>query len=94
MAWTARSEDEKKEYFDSPEELEKKVSRLAEWVKESKHMIIFTVSLLLLNRFVFTFSGCNTLFREQASVLQLAVSPIRDAAVNYVELCCYNFAFH
>jgi len=42
MAWTARSEDEKKEYFDSPEELEKKVSRLAEWVKESKHMIIFT----------------------------------------------------
>jgi predicted transcriptional regulator len=44
MAWTARSEDEKKEYFDSPEELEKKVSQLAEWVKESKHMIIFTVS--------------------------------------------------
>lgn len=46
MAWTARSEDEKKEYFDSPEELEKKVSQLAEWVKESKHMIIFTVSAL------------------------------------------------
>lgn len=44
MAWTARSEDEKKEYFDTPEELEKKVSQLAEWVKESKHMIIFTVS--------------------------------------------------
>ena len=44
MAWTARSEDEKKEYFDSPEVLEKKVSRLAKWVKESNHMIIFTVS--------------------------------------------------
>lgn len=44
MAWTARSEDEKKEYFDSPEELEKKVSQLAEWVRDSKHMIIFTVS--------------------------------------------------
>ena len=45
MAWTARGEDEKKEYFDSPEELEKKVSLLAEWVRESKHMIIFTVSV-------------------------------------------------
>lgn len=44
MAWTARSEDEKKEYFDSPEELEKKVNLLAQWVKESKHMIVFTVS--------------------------------------------------
>ena len=44
MAATARDADETKEYFDSPEELEKKVSLLATWVKESRHMIIFTVS--------------------------------------------------
>jgi len=44
MAWTARDDDEKKEFFDSPEELERKVSQLAEWVRSSKHMIVFTVS--------------------------------------------------
>lgn len=44
MAWTARGDDEKKEYFDSPEELERKVQQLAEWVRESKHFIVFTVS--------------------------------------------------
>ena len=47
MASTARDEDETKEYFDSPEELDKKVSQLAEWVKESKHMIVFTVSFAM-----------------------------------------------
>ena len=44
MAHTARSDDDKKEFFDSAEELDRKVSTLAEWVRESKHMITFTVS--------------------------------------------------
>lgn len=52
MAWTARSDEEKKEYFDTPEELEKKVSLLAQWVKESKHMIIFTVGLSIRGVFI------------------------------------------
>ena len=45
MASTARKEKEKKEYFDSPEELEHKVEQLAEWIRESKHFIVFTVSV-------------------------------------------------
>lgn len=44
MASTARSDDETKEYFDPPEDLDRKISLLARWVKESKHMIAFTVS--------------------------------------------------
>ncbi len=44
MASTARKEDEKREYFDSPEELDRKVSQLAEWIRESRHIIAFTVS--------------------------------------------------
>ena len=48
MAWTARDEDEKKEFMDPPEELQKKVDRLAEWFRESKHTIAFTVSGWLL----------------------------------------------
>ena len=47
MAWTARSDDEKKEFFDSPEELDWKVSLLAQWMRESKHSIAFTVSSLV-----------------------------------------------
>ena len=44
MASTARKEEEKKEYFDTPEELERKVQQLAEWIRESKHFFVFTVS--------------------------------------------------
>jgi hypothetical protein len=42
MARTARKEDEKKEYFDPLDVLEKKVDQLVLWIKESKHMIAFT----------------------------------------------------
>jgi NAD-dependent SIR2 family protein deacetylase len=42
MAWTARDDDEKKEYFDSPEELDRKVQQLADWIRESKHFFVFT----------------------------------------------------
>ena len=44
MAWTARTEDETQEFFDPPEELDRKVSQLAEWIRSSKHAIAFTVS--------------------------------------------------
>ena len=46
MAHTARAEDEKKEFFDPPEVLESKVEQLAQWIRESKHMITFTVSFV------------------------------------------------
>lgn len=43
MADTAiRTEEEKKEYFDSPEELEAKVTQLAEWILTSQYFTAFT----------------------------------------------------
>lgn len=43
MAHTAHKNDEdKKEYFDPPEVLEKKINELASLVKNSKHFIAFT----------------------------------------------------
>ncbi len=43
MADTAhKTEEEKLEYFDSEEELEVKITALAEMVKQSKHFIAFT----------------------------------------------------
>lgn len=43
MADTAiKSEEEKQEYFDSPQELEEKVDRLAMMILSSEHMVAFT----------------------------------------------------
>ena len=36
------SEEEKKEYFDSPEELDEKTTILAQWIRESKMTVAFT----------------------------------------------------
>lgn len=37
-----KTEKEKKEFFDSPEELDKKITHLAELIKKSKHFTAFT----------------------------------------------------
>ena len=37
-----KDEEEKREFFDSDEQLGKKVERAAEWVRQSKHVIMFT----------------------------------------------------
>ena len=43
MASTAiKTEEEKKEFFDSPKELDKKVQTLADWIKASNHLTFFT----------------------------------------------------
>ena len=47
MAHTARTEKDKEEFFDTPEVLEKKASQMVEMIKQSKHFIVFTVSVVL-----------------------------------------------
>ena len=43
MASTAiKNEEEKKEFFDSPEILEEKTTLLAEWIRESQSLTTFT----------------------------------------------------
>ena len=43
MADTAiQDEEDKKEYFDSEEELEEKIDKLAMWILSSEHFIAFT----------------------------------------------------
>jgi len=37
-----KTEEEKREYFDTPEELELKTTQLAEWIRESSRFSIFT----------------------------------------------------
>jgi len=42
MAHTARTAEEEKEYFDSPQTLDKKIDQLAQMIKECKHFTVFT----------------------------------------------------
>lgn len=43
MADTAiKTEEEKKEYFDTPEELDRKCDLLAQWIRASEHFVAFT----------------------------------------------------
>ncbi len=44
MAHSARNEEDKKEYFDSPEELDAKASHMVDMIRGCKHFIVFTVS--------------------------------------------------
>ena len=37
-----KTEEDKKEYFDSPEELDTKCELLAQWIKSSEHFVAFT----------------------------------------------------
>ena len=40
--YNIKDEEEKKEYFDKDDILDKKIKKVAEWIKTSKHVIVFT----------------------------------------------------
>ena len=42
MAHGLGDSDMKKEHFDTQDSLDDKLDKLAEWIKESKHFIVFT----------------------------------------------------
>eukprot|EP01083_Nonionella_stella_P105294 302846_1 len=42
MAHTARSKEEEREFFDNAEELDRKVTKLANMIKQAKHFTVFT----------------------------------------------------
>jgi hypothetical protein len=84
MAWTARDDDDKREYFDSPEELDKKVTQVASWIKASKHMIVFTVSLCMLQLLNKCLICVLPFCREQELALLLEVSFLKYHASLHV----------
>ena len=52
MAHGLGDDDMKKEHFDSPQGLNDKLDKLAGWIKESKHFIVFT-GMSLATEFLF-----------------------------------------
>jgi NAD-dependent SIR2 family protein deacetylase len=72
MASTARAEKDKKEFFDSPEELERKVQQLAEWVRESRHFFVFTGAGISTSAGIPDFrSGLNTVLETGPGAWEL-----------------------
>ena len=65
-------EDEKKEFFDTEEELEEKINLLAKWVKESTHCIMFTGAGISTSTGIPDFrSGMNTVLKTGPGVWEL-----------------------
>jgi NAD-dependent SIR2 family protein deacetylase len=62
MASTAhKTEEEYKEYFDAPDVLDRKVSELAQWIREANHTIFFTGAGISTSTGIGDFrSGVNT----------------------------------
>ena len=59
-----KNEDDKKEFFDSPGELEQKIDLLAKWVRESKHCVMFTGAGISTSTGIPDFrSGMNTVLK-------------------------------
>lgn len=65
-------EEDKKEFFDSPEELEQKIDLLAKWVKESKHCVMFTGAGISTSTGIPDFrSGMNTVLKTGPGLWEL-----------------------
>jgi len=56
-----KTDKEKKEHFDSPDILDEKITRLADWIKQSKHFVVFTGAGISTSAGIKDFrSGVNT----------------------------------
>ena len=91
MAWTARTNEEEREFFDNPQELDKKVTALAKLIKNAKHFTCFTGAGISTSAGIPDFrSGQNTVLETGAGAWA------KSAAIQkgtYVKTCI-NFKCH
>eukprot|EP01083_Nonionella_stella_P244793 851544_1 len=67
MSWTARSNDEEREYFDKPKVLNKKIAKLAKLIQNSNHFICFTGAGISTSAGIADYrSGLNTVLETGA----------------------------
>lgn len=76
-----KNEEEKKEYFDSPEELDRKCELLAMMIKSSEHFIAFTGAGISTSAGIPDFrSGANTVLPTGPGVWEKAA--FKEASMN------------
>lgn len=74
-----KDEEEKKEYFDSEEDVELKTDQLAEWIKESKHFVAFTGAGISTAAGVADFrSGLNTVLETGPGVWEKGAQKVTN----------------
>ena len=74
-----KDEEEKKEYFDSEEELELKIDQLVEWIKEANHFIAFTGAGISTAAGVADFrSGVNTVLETGPGIWEKGAQKIKN----------------
>ena len=76
MASTAiKNEEEKKEYFDTPKELDLKVDQLSQWILESNHFCAFTGAGISTAAGIPDYrSGANTVLKTGAGCWEKAAA--------------------
>ncbi|CAF1186618.1 unnamed protein product [Adineta steineri] len=66
MAHTALNDDEIQEYFDSPDELEKKIKTLANFIRNAKHFVVYTGAGISTSAGINDFRGPNGVWTARA----------------------------
>jgi NAD-dependent SIR2 family protein deacetylase len=75
-----KTEEEKKEYFDTPEDVDKMVTELAELIKASKHFIVFTGAGISTSTGIPDFrSGYNTVLKTGPGAWEKAAQKAKVA---------------
>lgn len=91
MAHTALNDEEIKEYFDTPEELNKKIKTLADYIRNAKHFIVYTGAGISTSAGINDFRGPNGVWTARARGIALTPSTVRNPVptlthMAYVEL--------
>ncbi|CAF0776560.1 unnamed protein product [Adineta ricciae] len=95
MAHTALNDDEIKEYFDTPDELQKKIKTLAQFIRDSKHFVVYTGAGISTSAGINDFRGPTGVWTAQARGIVLPRPTVQNPEptlthMAYVELMKRN----
>ncbi|UJR11436.1 hypothetical protein I4U23_015616 [Adineta vaga] len=96
MAHTALNDDEITEYFDTPDELDKKIKTLAQFIRDSKQFVVYTGAGISTSAGINDFRGPSGVWTARARGIVLPPPTVRNPEptlthMAYVELMKQNY---